>query len=150
MVAPEKVTSPTTSQPTLDVSSKVDYEHYLTPYLEHSKTLRTWFVAYGIGGPILFASQKLLIEKLIDYNCIKSVVTMMLFGTLLQILLTFISKMTSYQFYLSEIYDPHVLTRMHRLSINISKHYHWLLPLIDFITIILFVWATVLVFLAWS
>ena len=28
-------------------------EEYLNAYAEHSKTLRTWLVAYGIGAPVL-------------------------------------------------------------------------------------------------
>jgi hypothetical protein len=31
---------------------------YFKVYEEHMKTLRAWFVAYGIGGPVLFVTLK--------------------------------------------------------------------------------------------
>jgi hypothetical protein len=125
-------------------------DHYFDPYIEHSKTLRTWFVAYGIGAPVLFASQKELLEKLVDYSCIKSVVILLLLGVLLQIVLTFLSKTTNYQYYQSSIHFFHRSKRMYKYSTVLTKQYYWAIPLVDFTTIILFIWATILVLQAWS
>jgi len=140
---------PTQTHPDAAAASS-NKDHYFTPYLEHSKTLRTWFVAYGVGGPILFATQKALIEKFIDYGGMKRVVLLLLAGTLLQILSTWMAKLTTYQFYLSELDPGHANTWLHQKSLKLSHHYYWFLPIVDFLTVSLFAWATVLVFLAWS
>lgn len=135
--------------PKKTTQGKDSKDHFFTPYLEHTRTLRTWFVAYGVGGPLLFATQKNLIEKLIDYGCIKVVVILMLVATLIQTVSTWLYKATTYQFYLSEIDQFYYSTWIHKCSIKISKHYYWVIPLADFLTILLLLIATVMVFLAW-
>ncbi len=37
---------------------------YLEAYAEHSKVIRTWFVAYGIGAPVLLLTNEALARTL--------------------------------------------------------------------------------------
>ncbi|MBN2062017.1 MAG: hypothetical protein JW882_16530, partial [Deltaproteobacteria bacterium] len=38
-------------------NNTTDREEYLKAYSEHAKTLKTWFVGYGIGVVVLFISK---------------------------------------------------------------------------------------------
>ena len=52
---------------------EVESRQSFITYTEYSKTLRTWLVTYGIGGPILFISQDQIATKLAastDKSCI--------------------------------------------------------------------------------
>jgi len=39
-------------------------EEYFKAYEEYSKVLRTWFVAYGIGGPVLLLTNETLAKAI--------------------------------------------------------------------------------------
>jgi hypothetical protein len=41
----------------------IEAERSFEAYSDYSKTLRMWFVAYGMGGPILFVSNKDMAAK---------------------------------------------------------------------------------------
>lgn len=45
-------------------AAKDEAASYFANYSEYNKQLRTWFVTFGLGGPILFYTQPALLEKL--------------------------------------------------------------------------------------
>ena len=72
--------------------------HYKV-YEEHMKTLRAWFVAYGVGGPVLFVTQKDFAASLIDSGQSKLVGTLFLLGVLLQALVALLNKWVNWGLY---------------------------------------------------
>ena len=46
---------------------------YYKVYEEYAKNLRTWFVAYGVGAPVLFVSNKDIAEKLASSHAAPSI-----------------------------------------------------------------------------
>ncbi len=72
-------------------------------YWRHSKDLRNWFVAYGIGA-IVFITSKDIIPILNGKNISVSPIAMwFLFGAACQILLAYINKLYNYRLYINEI-----------------------------------------------
>jgi hypothetical protein len=67
-------------------------EGFYKAYEEHSKTLRTWLVAYGIGAPVLFLTNDSLAGKLASSPQAGLIGVVFLIGTLLQVLLAALNK----------------------------------------------------------
>ncbi len=77
-----------------------DYEGHFANYAEYSKTFRSWMVAYGIGGPVLFLTNKdapAAIAKSPDFRWI---VGLFVVGVALQILLALINKWAAWHMYM--------------------------------------------------
>ena len=49
-------------------------------YEEYSKALRTWFVAFGIGGPVLFLTQQDVSNKIVESGNARTIVLLFLIG----------------------------------------------------------------------
>ena len=81
-----------------------NYDGHFSNYAEYSKTLRSWLVAYGIGGPILLLVSKDAPEKLAKSPHLTLVVTLFLAGVALQIFLAFLNKWAAWHMY-SGAYD---------------------------------------------
>lgn len=80
--------------------------HYKV-YEEHMKTLRAWFVAYGIGGPVLFITQKDFAAALVDSGLSQLVGILFLVGVLLQALVALFNKWVNWGlYYFDEDEDP--------------------------------------------
>ncbi len=58
-------------------------EDYLEAYAEYSKVTRMWFVAYGIGAPVLFLTNDALLKILKKSGCARCVAGFFLAGVLL-------------------------------------------------------------------
>lgn len=72
--------------------------HYKV-YEEHMKTLRAWFVAYGVGGPVLFITQKDFAATLAVSGLSKLVGILFLVGVLLQALVALFNKWVNWGLY---------------------------------------------------
>lgn len=72
--------------------------HYKV-YEEHMKTLRAWFVAYGVGGPVLFVTQQDFASTLVDSGLSQLVGVLFLFGVLLQALVALFNKWVNWGLY---------------------------------------------------
>ena len=84
-----------------------DYDGHFANYSEYSKTLRSWLVAYGIGGPVLLLTNKDAPEKLAKSPHLETIVTLFVAGVALQILLAFLNKWAAWHMY-SGAYDKHL------------------------------------------
>lgn len=84
-----------------------DFEGHFSNYAEYSKTLRSWLVAYGIGGPVLFLISKDAPEKLSKSPHIELIVSLFVAGVASQILLAFLNKWAAWHMY-SGGYDRHL------------------------------------------
>ena len=72
--------------------------HYKV-YEEHMKTLRAWFVAYGVGGPVLFITQQDFAATLVDSGLSQLIGVLFLVGVLLQALVALFNKWVNWGLY---------------------------------------------------
>jgi len=72
--------------------------HYKV-YEEHMKTLRAWFVAYGVGGPVLFITQNDFATTLVSSGLSQLVGVLFLVGVLLQALVALFNKWVNWGLY---------------------------------------------------
>ncbi len=110
-------------------------------YSEYSKTLRSWLVAYGIGGPVLFLTGKDAPEKISQSPDLLLIITLFVSGVALQILLAFINKWAAWQMYKGACIDQHQNTRTYRMWDWINRQ-SWIDFLIDFGVLVSFSVAT--------
>src|SRR4029077_12336887 len=69
---------------------------YYGNYQEYNKLLRTWFVAFGIGGPVLLYTRPELLQDFTDVDRSR-VVWALLIGSATQVVLAFLNKCVSWQ-----------------------------------------------------
>jgi len=115
-------------------------ESVFTQYAKHADVLRNWFVAYGIGGLVLFLSSKSSFEA-IPKKCLSMIAFWFIVGVASQVLLAFINKI--YNFILYHKATSSSVTS--DLKKNILMFFTIDLPL-DLITLGSFMWATYLLF----
>ena len=72
--------------------------HYKV-YEEHMKTLRAWFAAYGVGGPVLFITQNDFATTLVSSGLSQLVGVLFLVGVLLQALVALFNKWVNWGLY---------------------------------------------------
>ena len=75
-------------------------------YEEHSKVLRTWLVAYGIGAPVLFLTNDSLAEKLAESGMSAGVSARFLLGVAAQVGLAALNKTVMWVCYYAERTPP--------------------------------------------
>ncbi len=139
-----------------EAGKKEDSEFY-GPYAEHSKTLRAWFVAYGIGGPVVLLSSDEAWDSLVKSGCGRYVGLLFIFGGIIQILSSLLNKHSMWLLYLEEVEAKERKTNgvteipiterkpTYRLADWYSKQ-TWIDVLLDIYTLIFFSWATRLAF----
>ena len=85
----------------MSIEEKKQTEGYFEQYWRYASALRNWFVAYGIGGAILFISKGDLFTKF-PPGTKKIIVSAFLLGVLVQVLLAFWNKMGQWCIYRGE------------------------------------------------
>lgn len=110
------------------------YDHY-------SKLLRTWLVAYGIGGPVLLLSSDSLLARLSESDSSRSIAAFFLIGVALQVLLASINKTVMWVCYYGELYPDYCSKRRYRFCAWASEQF-WLDFVVDLASMILFGLAT--------
>jgi len=78
---------------------------FYEPYSHFSRTLRAWLVAYGIGGPVLIASQDHLSKAILESGAGFAVTALFLTGVAVQIVASLLYKYSMGIIYSSEL-DP--------------------------------------------
>ena len=121
--------------------------HYKV-YEQHMNTLRAWFVAYGVGGPVLFVTQKDFAASLIQSGESKLVGILFLVGVLLQSLVALLNKWVNWGLYYfeddGEEDEPAAKSKLQEFCEDISSKV-WIDILADVATLVLFSVATVIV-----
>ena len=74
-------------------------------YLEYNRVLRTWFVAFGVGGPALFLVNDKLATSLAAADQLRLVVFLFLAGATAQVLGALLNKIANWYVYICAI-DP--------------------------------------------
>jgi hypothetical protein len=106
-----------------------------------ARTLRTWLVAYGIGAPVLFASQPSFSKVLEDPKKAEGMIYAFLGGVVIQIIATFIYKIAMWYLMLGCQKPAFKSSLRYRLSDWLSEQL-WLEVLFDLASMGLFAWAT--------
>lgn len=120
--------------------------HYAA-YEEHTKTLRTWLVAYGIGAPVLILSQDQVWKQLAMTGLLPCIASLFLIGVVLQVVLAALNKSAMWACYNVTINKDFENTRAYRLGAKVAGLY-WIDLVCDLSSMILFGIATYLCFLA--
>ena len=128
-------------------------EGYYTVYEEYSKTLRTWFVAYGIGAPVLLLNNDELRRAVIASGVTTSRALLFLTGVGLQVALAAVNKAVAWILYAEA--DEQAARRdgdspvarkwYQRFAARISAQF-WIDLLVDIVTGVVFVVGTYCVF----
>jgi hypothetical protein len=120
-------------------------EEYYKSYAEFSRTLRTWFVAYGIGGPVVLLSNDAAWAGLRKSPHLSFLGLLFFLGGALQVVSALLNKHSMWYLYFGEFKAE----TKKRCSYRISYWYSdqgWVDVVLDIITIVLFGWATFLAF----
>ena len=121
-------------------------------YADYSRTLRTWLVAYGIGGPVLFVTNDKVAERIAKSGQSSDIVALFLFGVGLQVALSFVNKWAAWHMYRGAEDAEYQQTAPYRLWHAINKQ-SWLDLAVDFASLValaLASWKVLNVFLVAS
>lgn len=110
-------------------------------YEEYSKTLRTWFVAYGVGAPVIFLSNEALTTKVLSAPTSRCLIAAFFAGVLVQVILTIINKHAMWGCYYGEIKPEFQSTYRYKIADWLSSQY-WIDIIIDFISLALLSYAS--------
>jgi hypothetical protein len=132
------------------VTAKRD-EHareYYDNYAEYNRTLRAWFVIFGVGGPATFIASKELSAKLVETGALTTIAALFLIGAGAQLLIAFTNKTASWCCYFGEIDKPFRGGSIYRAMRWINNQY-WLdfvMDLTTFVTFAAAIWQLFVVF----
>lgn len=118
---------------------------FFDAYASAASNLRTWLVAYGIGAPVLFLSNKDLWQALSKTDCSKCVGILFLAGVGFQILIAVINKYVMWGCYYGESKQDFKGKRLYRICDWISEQF-WMDIICDIRSIVFFIVATFMVF----
>jgi hypothetical protein len=110
-------------------------------YVAFARTLRLWFTAFGIGGPVLFLTNESAGAKLFASGSGRIVVYFFLSGVGLQIMEALVFKSAMWYLYLGEFDERVKSWRRYKASNWLSESYA-VEFLVDLITLVLFAGAT--------
>lgn len=68
----------------------------LEKYSEYNRILRSWFVAFGVGAPVLFLINNEVRDQIIVSGEMRTVVLLFLTGASVQVIITFINKVINW------------------------------------------------------
>lgn len=125
----------------LDHSHSVEAESLFKAYEEYAKTLRTWFVAYGIGGPVLLLTNEAVRGKVAASGLAHTLGAAFLSAVAAQVCLAFLNKTVLWANYFAELRPALAKTRRYRFAAWIGEQY-WIDVVIDIGSMILFGWAS--------
>lgn len=120
-------------------------EGYYKSYSEFSKTLRTWFVAYGIGGPIVLLSNDVAWGWLMKSGRASTMGVLFLTGGALQVISAILNKQSMWYMYFGELKPASKSRKSYKIS-NWYSDQGWIDVLLDFATVVLFGLATWIAF----
>ena len=126
----------------------VEGKEYLAKYTEYNHTLRAWFVAFGVGGPVTFLINDILRAELIVKGVITEIAVLFLIGAGAQIFIALINKISNWCSYYAE-------TNSEFKDGYINKFFSWLVRqfwidvILDLLTIYVFgkaIWTLITIF----
>ena len=127
-----------------DVSLAESAKGYYSAYQYHSNLLRTWLVAYGIGGPVLLFTNDSLWGQLRESGEVIFVGTLFLIGVACQIFLAGLNKTVMWTLYFGEG-DPQFQEKCRYKIMAWLSGQIWIDLGFDIASMGLMAWATVTV-----
>ena len=85
-------------------------------YFEYNRILRTWFVAFGVGGPALFLVNDKIATRLAVAHQLRVVVVLFLIGAASQVLGAFLNKVANWYVYQSTMDDEVKGSKRHKAA----------------------------------
>ena len=108
---------------------------FYDPYAWYARTVRYWFMAYGIGAPAAVLGNDRLYGKLIAGHCLQTVIGFFLAGILLQLCIAVLNRTAMWYLYQAENREPDFQNRLRvRVSDWFSDRY-WPDLLFDLLTV---------------
>src|SRR4030042_1486788 len=86
-------------------------------YFEYNRILRTWLVAFGIGGPALFLVHKDIVQQLIANNKLIQIGILFMIGVICQVIGAFLNKIANWYVHLPTAKRGIKGTRLHSFGI---------------------------------
>ena len=123
--------------------SKDLYAGHWEPYLEYSKTLRAWFISYGIGAPVLFMVQDGLAKKVAESENVNFIILLFLLGVSSQVFVTLLNKWTNWVIFAHKTKSAEKWWV--KLADSVSEWF-WLDLVVDIATLVMFICGTYLTF----
>ncbi|MCK9418279.1 MAG: hypothetical protein M0R70_02755 [Nitrospirae bacterium] len=117
---------------------------YFEGYAQFAGVLRTWLIAYGIGGPVLFVTQAQLADKLSKSGQAHFIASLFLAGVFLQVVVALLYKGAMWYLYVGEEDEDMQKRKRYIISSWLAESF-WLEMLFDLASIALFMFATSIV-----
>jgi len=109
-------------------------QSYFESYAEYNRILRSWFVAFGVGGMALFLVQSPVREALLASGQTRTVVILFLVGVIAQIVVAFLNKYANWHCYYGEDNPTYQHSRVYRFWSHISSQF-WIDIILDILTV---------------
>ena len=118
---------------------------YFESYAEYNRILRSWFVAFGIGGLALFLLQSPVREALLASGHTRTVTLLFLFGVIAQIVVAFLNKYANWYCYFGEDNPAFLKSPYYRFWARIASQF-WIDIILDILTVASFTAAVWMLF----
>ncbi|HAR46007.1 MAG: hypothetical protein A2X56_08245 [Nitrospirae bacterium GWC2_57_13] len=131
-----------------DDAVESDGADFFKTYFEYNRTLRAWFVAFGIGGPALFLVNEHVSARLVAAGRLYLVAALFVIGAAAQVIGALMNKISNWYVYYSCLDDEFTSTRKYRLAEWLIDQF-WIDILLDVVTILAFgaaIWFMMTVF----
>jgi len=122
-------------------ASSDDKDVLFGDYDEYAKILRTWFVAYRIGGPLLLVSNHAIRTRITTSGWCRWIALAFLTGVGFQVLLTIANKTALWGCYRAAR-QPRLIERPIYRAAQWFAYTLWVDLLIDVLSLLAFSWAT--------
>jgi hypothetical protein len=117
-------------------------------YLEYNRVLRTWFVAFGVGGPAIFLVNDKLAARLVAAQQLRLIVVLFLVGAGAQVLGALTNKVANWYVYSAVIDGEDAASLKYKVAEWLAGQF-WIDIVLDVLTIGVFgysAWVLLTVF----
>ena len=121
--------------------AKFDGKAEFSAYLEYNRILRSWFVAFGVGGPALFLINPQVRDALIRKEQLANVALLFLIGTGSQVFGAVLNKVSNWYVYRGADDAAYREQCKYKFFNSVVEHF-WIDILLDVATILLFGFAS--------
>ncbi len=130
----------------MNENSKNLAKDYYENYNEYNRILRTWFVGFGIGGPVALLVNENLAKALAESGKVNLIAGLFLIGGGVQILIAFINKIHNWSNYYGEENPEYKNTKKYKFCDCLSNLF-WIDIVCDIVSFVFFVAGIILIVL---
>ena len=109
-------------------------------YFEYNRVLRTWFVAFGVGGPALFLVNEAVAQRLAAEGQLRLVVVLFLIGAGAQVIGALLNKVANFYVYSSVLDEETTSSPKYAIASWLTRQF-WIDIVLDVVTIAVFGYA---------